>query len=60
MQATGPGRNKTLTEAKNKAKADFLDKVKVMVNFRLKNPVIPNAGLVDAGLAEKVSCCGLC
>jgi hypothetical protein len=49
-QTSGPGRNKTLTEAKNEAKEDFKAKAKIMINFRLKNPIIPRAGLVDAGV----------
>jgi hypothetical protein len=52
LQTTGPGRNKTLTKAKNDAKDDFVAKVKIMVNFRLKNPIIPQTGLVDAGVSS--------
>jgi hypothetical protein len=50
-QVSGPGRNKTLTEAKNEARAAFLAKVSVMINFRLRNPIIPKEGLVDAGVS---------
>ncbi|MDR0719404.1 MAG: hypothetical protein LBF78_07180, partial [Treponema sp.] len=49
-QTSGPGRNQPLTEAKNEAKEDFKAKARVMINFRLKNPIIPKAGLVDAGV----------
>jgi hypothetical protein len=49
-QVSGPGRSKTLTEAKNEARDDFVAKAQAMINFRLKNPVIPRAGLVDAGV----------
>jgi hypothetical protein len=49
-QTSGPGRNKTLTEAKNEARDDFKAKARIMINFRLKNPIIPKAGLVDAGV----------
>jgi hypothetical protein len=50
VQTSGPGRNKTLTEAKNEAREAFKAAVRNMANFRLKNPVIPKAGLVDAGV----------
>jgi hypothetical protein len=50
VRTSGPERNKTLTKAKNEARDDFKAKVQIMVNFRLKNPIIPRAGLVDAGV----------
>jgi hypothetical protein len=49
-QASGPGRNKTLTKAKNEARDSFVAKAQAMIGFRLKNPVIPKSGLVDAGV----------
>jgi hypothetical protein len=50
-QVSGPARNKTLTKAKNEARDAFKAKARIMLNFRLKNPIIPAAGLADAGAA---------
>jgi hypothetical protein len=51
LQVSGPGRNKTLTKAKNEAREIFKAKARIMINFRLQNPIIPAVGLVDAGVA---------
>jgi hypothetical protein len=50
-QTSAPGRNKILTEAKNEARDIFKAKARIMINFRLKNPIIPRTGLVEAGVA---------
>jgi hypothetical protein len=50
LQVSGPERNKILTKAKNDAKEAFKAKARIMINFRLKNPIIPPEGLVDAGV----------
>ncbi|MDR1566893.1 MAG: hypothetical protein LBS48_06410 [Treponema sp.] len=50
IQVSGPERNKTFTKkAKNEAMDDFKAEAKIMINFRLKNPVILKEGLADAG-----------
>ena len=49
-QITEGTRTEALTAAKNAAKEEFLVKVRAMVNFRLKNPKIPEAALKLLGL----------
>ena len=48
-QITTGTRAKALTAAKNAAKEAFLAQVRLMANFRLKNPKIPRAALADLG-----------
>jgi hypothetical protein len=49
-QADSPAKNKIIVAEKNAARKAFKEKVRGLVNFRLKNPVITNAQRVALGL----------
>ncbi|MDR2632218.1 MAG: hypothetical protein LBC51_01155 [Treponema sp.] len=49
-QARSPGRTSVIVEEKNTAKALLKAKIRAMVGFRLKNPLITNAQRKELGL----------
>lgn len=48
--ADGPNRNKVNVERKNVSRAVFVSKVRALVNYQLKNPVISDADRLMLGL----------
>ncbi|MDR2633319.1 MAG: hypothetical protein LBC51_06810 [Treponema sp.] len=49
-QARSPERTSVIVVQKNTAKKDLLDRIRAMMSFRLKNPVITAAQLKELGL----------
>jgi hypothetical protein len=50
VQADSPSKTSVIVTAKNAARKDLVEKIRAMVNFRLKNPIITDAERIELGL----------
>jgi hypothetical protein len=49
-QADSPSKTSVIVATKNAARKELVEKIRAMVNFRLKNPVITDAERIELGL----------